>query len=137
MDSFTFGSMDSEFLLLGTQSIRHSENLRFIFFGARTKRNRFCGPFKNLSFLLSLSIPGLIAFNLFAQDMQFEAVGDNAPVMVKYMKCNPKTKLVQVAKTPSEKIISNWKSGRFFDRGLSKHERTQGCKSSQCPMFYL
>jgi len=59
-------------------------------------------------------IPGIIAFNLYSKDMQNQSVGDNAPVIAKYMMANNNTKLVEVIKTPSEEAIANWPRGRFM-----------------------
>jgi SSS family solute:Na+ symporter len=59
-------------------------------------------------------IPGIIAFNLFAGDMQKEAVYDNAGVMAKYVKANPETELVEVVRSPGEEEIANWQRGRFM-----------------------
>lgn len=53
-------------------------------------------------------VPGIIAFNLYATDMKNEAVADNAPVMAKYLKANPETKLVQVVTSPSEEAVTGW-----------------------------
>jgi len=59
-------------------------------------------------------IPGIIAFNLYSKDMQNQSVGDNAPVIAKYMMANNNTKLVEVIKAPSEEAIANWPRGRFM-----------------------
>jgi len=59
-------------------------------------------------------IPGIIAFNLYASDMQKEAVYDNAGVMAKYVKANPETELVEVVRSPGEEEIANWQQGRFM-----------------------
>jgi SSS family solute:Na+ symporter len=59
-------------------------------------------------------IPGIIAFNLFAKDMQNQSVGDNAPVIAKYMMANPSTKLVEIAQSPSEEAVTGWPRGRFM-----------------------
>ncbi|MFH1716370.1 MAG: sodium/solute symporter [Planctomycetota bacterium] len=59
-------------------------------------------------------IPGIIAFNLFSKDMQDQAVGDNAPVIAKYMMANPDTKLVEIVQSPSEDAVANWPQGRFM-----------------------
>ena len=59
-------------------------------------------------------VPGIIAFNLFAGNMQNEAASDNAPVIAKYLKANPQTKLVEVVKSPEEQTIAKWQSGRFM-----------------------
>ena len=59
-------------------------------------------------------IPGIIAFNLFSKDMQDQSVGDNAPVLAKYMIANDKTQLVDVVEAPSEETIANWPRGKFM-----------------------
>jgi len=59
-------------------------------------------------------IPGIIAFNLFAKDMQNQSVNDNAPVIAKYLAANRDTKLVEVMKVPSEETVANWPRGRFL-----------------------
>jgi len=59
-------------------------------------------------------IPGIIAFNLFAGDMQLGAAQDNAPLIAKYLKANPQTTLVDIVKSPSEDAIAQWQQGRFM-----------------------
>ncbi len=59
-------------------------------------------------------IPGIIAFNLFSEDMQNQSVGDNAPVLAKYMIANDKTQLVEVVESPSEEAITNWPRSKFM-----------------------
>lgn len=59
-------------------------------------------------------IPGIIAFNLFSKDMQNQSVGDNAPVIAKYMMANKNTQLVEVVQAPSEETISNWPRDKFM-----------------------
>ncbi len=59
-------------------------------------------------------IPGIIAFNLFSKEMQFEATHDNAGIMAKYVKANPKTILVDTVETPADSTIQNWQPGRFM-----------------------
>jgi SSS family solute:Na+ symporter len=59
-------------------------------------------------------IPGIIAFNLFSKDMQDQSVGDNAPVIAKYMMANKNTQLVEVVQAPSEETISNWPRDKFM-----------------------
>ncbi len=59
-------------------------------------------------------IPGIIAFNLFAKDMQNQSVNDNAPVIAKYMAANRNTQLVEVAEAPSEDAVASWPKGRFM-----------------------
>ena len=59
-------------------------------------------------------IPGIIAFNLFAGDMQLGAAQDNAPLIAKYLKANPQTMLVEIVKSPGEDAIAAWQPGRFM-----------------------
>jgi SSS family solute:Na+ symporter len=59
-------------------------------------------------------IPGIIAFNLYAKDMQDQSVTDNAPVIAKYKKANPDTQLVEIVQAPDEQAIANWPHGRFM-----------------------
>jgi len=59
-------------------------------------------------------IPGIIAFNLFAKDMQLEGRADNAVTMARYLKANPETQLVDVVQSPTEQTISFWSPGRFM-----------------------
>ena len=59
-------------------------------------------------------IPGIIAFNLYAKDMQDQSVTDNAPVIAKYMMANQDTQLVEIAQAPDEDAIANWPLGRFM-----------------------
>jgi SSS family solute:Na+ symporter len=59
-------------------------------------------------------IPGIIAFNLYSKDMKDQAVGDNAPVIAKYMMANPDTKLVQKVISPNENTINNWNPAQFM-----------------------
>lgn len=59
-------------------------------------------------------VPGIIAFNLFAGDMQNQAVIDNAPVIAKYVKANPDTQQVQLAQAPTAEQIAAWPAGKFM-----------------------
>ncbi len=59
-------------------------------------------------------IPGIIAFNLFSKDMQDQAVGDNAPVIAKYMMANENTQLVEVVQAPTDETVASWPKGRFM-----------------------
>ena len=81
---------------LGSKSL--SQGQRGIVFAA----------FLKLIIPFAIVIPGIIAFNLFASDMQFEAIRDNATVMAKYVKANPDTKVVTVTTTPTDSVVANW-----------------------------
>jgi len=59
-------------------------------------------------------IPGIIAFNLFAKDMQDQAVYDNAPVIASYQKANANTQLVDIIQAPTEDAITGWQRGKFM-----------------------
>ncbi len=62
----------------------------------------------------TIVIPGMIAFNLYSKNMQFEAAKDNAPVFAKYLKANPATGLVRVVSSPDANTIANWPQGVFM-----------------------
>ncbi len=70
--------------------------------------------FLKLLIPLVIVIPGIISFNLFFGDMQLEAARDNAPLMAKYLKANPETKLVEVVQSPADEAVAQWQSGRFM-----------------------
>ena len=59
-------------------------------------------------------IPGIIAFNLFAKDMQNQGALDNAAVLARYQQANPETRLIDVVEAPSEEAIAAWPAGRFM-----------------------
>jgi SSS family solute:Na+ symporter len=59
-------------------------------------------------------VPGIIAFNLFAGDMQKAAVYDNGPIMAKYLKANPQTQFVQAASNPTEEAVGAWQPGKYM-----------------------
>lgn len=59
-------------------------------------------------------IPGIIAFNLFAPDMKYKTVYDNAPVIIRYAMANPATKLVQTVIAPSAEAVADWQPGSFM-----------------------
>ncbi|HDQ45104.1 MAG TPA: sodium:proton symporter [bacterium] len=70
-------------------------------------------------------VPGIIAFNLFAGNMQREAIYDNAKVMTRYLKSNPETQLVDVKFAPSEEAVADWEPGRFM---IAVYENDQALK---------
>lgn len=51
-------------------------------------------------------IPGILAFNLFGDDMRLEARGDAAGAMALYVKANPQTEFVRVADAPPAEEIA-------------------------------
>jgi len=58
-------------------------------------------------------IPGIIAFNLYSNDMKDQAVGDNAPVIAKYMMANPDTQMVVTTPAPSDEAVAAWNQQKF------------------------
>jgi SSS family solute:Na+ symporter len=62
----------------------------------------------------TIVIPGMIAFNLYSKNMQFEAARDNAPVFVKYLKANPATSFIKVVNSPDSNSVANWPQGIFM-----------------------
>lgn len=87
---------------LGSASLRQGQ--RGIVFAA----------FLKLLIPFVIVIPGIIAFNLYSQNMRNEATLDNARVAAKYLKANPATKLFAVEKAPAEATISAWSTDRFL-----------------------
>lgn len=87
---------------LGSKSL--SQGQRGIVFAA----------FLKLIIPFAIVIPGIIAFNLFASDMQFEAVRDNARVMAKYYKANPNSSVVQMQESPADSVVANWSADTFL-----------------------
>jgi SSS family solute:Na+ symporter len=79
-------------------------------------------------------IPGIIAFNLFAKNMQFEATYDNAPVIAKYLKANPETQLVVVKESPSEEAVASWEPGRFM---VALYDNEQVIKTLKTKNMYI
>ena len=87
---------------LGSKSL--SQGQRGIVFAA----------FLKLIIPFAIVIPGIIAFNLFSSDMQYEAVRDNAKVMAKYVKANPNSTIVQVQESPADSLVANWQAESFL-----------------------
>jgi len=58
-------------------------------------------------------IPGIIAFNLYSQQMRAEAIADTTSGLAKYLKANPETKLVQTAHAFTEEQVVNWQPGKY------------------------
>ncbi len=59
-------------------------------------------------------IPGIIAFNLYSNEMRLEARGDTAGSMTRYLSANPSTEFVVAAEAPTEEEIAAWPSGRYL-----------------------
>ncbi len=59
-------------------------------------------------------VPGIIAFNLYSNDMRLEARGDTSGSMALYLDANPTTQFVETADAPSDSEIAAWPSGRYL-----------------------
>jgi SSS family solute:Na+ symporter len=59
-------------------------------------------------------VPGIIAFNLYSNDMRLEARGDTSGSMALYLDANPATQFVETADAPSDAEIAGWPSGRYL-----------------------
>ena len=59
-------------------------------------------------------IPGIIAFNLYSNDMRLGARGDTAGSLAKYLAANPATQFVVQAPAPTDEQIAAWPSGRYL-----------------------
>ena len=82
----------------------------------------------------AIVIPGMIAFNLYHKDMQSAAVYDNAPVIAKYLKANPDTKLVQMADSPSLEAVKSWEQKCFM---LALYEDEKMLNAVKLESFYV
>lgn len=63
---------------------------------------------------LGIVIPGLIAFNLYADQMQVEAGRTNAAALARYVRANPATRFVEVRERPDVATLAQWPAGRFL-----------------------
>ncbi|MEY4940857.1 MAG: Na(+)/glucose symporter [Verrucomicrobiota bacterium] len=59
-------------------------------------------------------VPGLIAFNLFSTEMRLEAVGDTTVSLVRYLKSNPASEVVRVARSPAEADLLTLPAGSYL-----------------------
>jgi SSS family solute:Na+ symporter len=59
-------------------------------------------------------VPGIIAFNLYSQDMRLEARGDTAGSMALYLDANPDTRFVETLESPTEAEVAAWPAGRYL-----------------------
>lgn len=57
-------------------------------------------------------VPGIIAFNLYSQDMRFAAASDRASSLARYLKANPDTAFVETAMAPDNATIEAWPEGK-------------------------
>jgi SSS family solute:Na+ symporter len=59
-------------------------------------------------------VPGIIAFNLYSNDMRLEARGDTAGSMAVYLDANPATQFVDTADSPTDEEMAAWPAGRYL-----------------------
>ena len=69
---------------------------------AQGQRGIVFAAFMKLLIPFVIVIPGIIAFNLYSEQMRIEAVTDRAPVIAKYLKANPQTAFVELATEPTQ-----------------------------------
>ena len=59
-------------------------------------------------------VPGIIAFNLYSNDMRLEARGDTSGSMALYLDANPATQFVETSEAPSDAEIAAWPARRYL-----------------------
>jgi SSS family solute:Na+ symporter len=91
-----------------TQRTLGSESL------AEGQRGIVFAAFMKLIIPLGIVIPGMIAFNLYADGMAVDAAPDNAPALAQYLAANPDTDFVEAREAPSPETIRAWPAGRYL-----------------------
>ncbi len=81
---------------------------------AQGQRGIVFAAFMKLLIPFVIVIPGIIAFNLYSEQMRLEAVNDRAPVLARYLKANPETSFVELDRQPAPERTSTWPSGRYL-----------------------
>jgi len=81
---------------------------------AQGQRGIVFAAFMKLLIPFVVVVPGIIAFNLYAGEMRFEAAGDTATGLGRYLKANPETRFVEVRTTPTVGEIAGWPAGRYL-----------------------
>ena len=81
---------------------------------AQGQRGIVFAAFMKLLIPFVIVIPGIIAFNLYAGEMRFEAAGDTATGLGRYLKANPNTRFVETRAAPPETEIAGWQPGRYL-----------------------
>jgi SSS family solute:Na+ symporter len=59
-------------------------------------------------------IPGIIAFNLYSNDMRLGARGNTAGSLARYLAANPATQFIEQATAPTDDQVAAWPSGRYL-----------------------
>jgi solute:Na+ symporter, SSS family len=81
---------------------------------AQGQRGIVFAAFLKLLIPFVIVVPGIIAFNLYSNEMRQEAVADTAPTIARYLKANPDTAFVETAIAPTEQDIVAWPAGRYL-----------------------
>lgn len=74
-------------------------------------------------------IPGIIAFNLFSQDMQLDARGDVGKAMALYLKANPQTQFVEQQVAPDDTAIASHTGPSYLLAVFDTEEARDAVKS--------
>jgi SSS family solute:Na+ symporter len=81
---------------------------------AEGQRGIVFAAFMKLLIPFVIVIPGIIAFNLYSNDMRLEAAGDKADVLAKYLKANPETRFVVRMEAPAAEVVETWEEGKYL-----------------------
>jgi solute:Na+ symporter, SSS family len=81
---------------------------------AQGQRGIVFAAFLKLLIPFVIVVPGIIAFNLYSNEMRLEAVADTAPTIARYLKANPDTAFVETAFAPTEEEVVLWPAGRYL-----------------------
>jgi SSS family solute:Na+ symporter len=81
---------------------------------AQGQRGIVFAAFMKLLIPFVIVIPGIIAFNLYSEQMRRDAVSDRAPVLAKYLKANPQSAFVDVVTHPTSEQIAALAPGRYL-----------------------
>jgi SSS family solute:Na+ symporter len=75
-------------------------------------------------------IPGIIAFNLYSNDMRLGARGDTAGSLARYLAANPETQFVERNTAPTDELIAAWPAGRYLLAVYPDAEAIQALRTS-------
>jgi SSS family solute:Na+ symporter len=81
---------------------------------AEGQRGIVFAAFMKLLVPFVIVIPGIIAFNLYANEMQLAARHDTGESLALYVHANPETRYVETAAAPTEEQIRAWPSDRYL-----------------------
>jgi len=81
---------------------------------AQGQRGIVFAAFMKLIVPFVIVVPGIIAFNLYSNEMRLEARGDRLGSLVKYVKANPETEFVEIGTAPAGEQVAGWPEGRFL-----------------------